>query len=113
MLNSVNPRNGIQVLCLLKHLWSQCQPTECSQGFSLLKVNRSAFKINTESCLRSSIINRRKARAENLQTIPFVALSLPSVQLFLCPVWSELLKADAVPSQMSGECLAHGESFHK
>lgn len=77
------------------------------------KVNWSAFKINTKSCLRSSIINRRKAWAEKLQTIPFVALFLTSVQLSLCPAWIELLKAAAVPLQMSGECLAHGESFHE
>lgn len=77
------------------------------------KVNWSAFKINTKSCLRSSIINRKKAWAEKLQTIPFVALFLTSVQLSLCPAWIELLKAAAVPSQMSGECLAHGESFHE
>jgi len=33
MLNSVSPGNGINVFCLLKHLWSQCQPTECGQEF--------------------------------------------------------------------------------
>lgn len=83
-----------------------------AKRWGFFKVNWSAFKINTKSCLRSSIINRRKARAGKLQTIPFVALSLTSVQLSLCPAWSKFLKGDAMPSQMSGEYLARGESFH-